>query len=77
MVRGTPELPFRFVEDAECRVTNLLVAGTYEDESSKQYIFGRDGVARFPGALTFDYTVALDHGLTHYDYVYSKKFDAT
>jgi hypothetical protein len=31
----------------------------------------------FPGKEPFDYTLALDHVLTDYDYVYGKKLNAT
>jgi hypothetical protein len=54
-------------------VSDAIIAGTYRDSMGKQYLFETNGQATFPARRQFDYTLALDHVLTGYDYIYSKK----
>lgn len=72
LVRGNFCLRFRFVGQSERWVTNAVIAGTYRDASGDEYVFSRDGQARFPRRKPFDYTLGMDHVLTPYDYIYSR-----
>jgi hypothetical protein len=69
--RGGAELRFRFVDMAERWVSNAVIAGKYRDASGATYTFDRDGRAVIPGQKPFRYTLAMDHVLNPYDYVYS------
>ena len=72
LVRDHAELTFRFVGQAERWVSDAVIAGTYQDEKGRQYVFGPEGQALFPGNRRFEYTLGMDHVLTDYDYIYSK-----
>jgi hypothetical protein len=71
LLRGNTELRFRFVGQAERWVSNAIVAGTYQDASGAQYVLGTNGQATFPAAKPFGFTLAMDHVLNSYDYIYS------
>ncbi len=70
-------MPFRFVGDAERWVSDSVIAGNFQDAMGKRYVFEASGGAAFPDVGRFDYTLAIDHVLTHYDYIYSKKLNLT
>jgi len=73
LMKGSSQLSFRFVGDAGRWVSDSIIAGTYRDAMGKQYSFEPGGQAVFPGGRRFDYTLSMDHILTHYDYIYSEK----
>ena len=77
LMRGNSELSFRFVGDAGRWVSDSVIAGTYQDAMGKKYLFDTNGQAAFPDGRRFDYTLAMDHILTPYDYIYSKKLGMT
>jgi hypothetical protein len=70
--QGNSELRFRLVTDAERWVSDAVLAGRYRDQSGAEYEFKSGGQALFPGGKRFQYTLALDHVLNPYDYIYSK-----
>jgi len=77
LLRGSNELKFRFVGDTEHWVSETVLAGQYEDAEGKQYVFGANGEASFPGNRRFRYTLATDHVLNAYDYIYSTDLKTT
>ncbi len=77
LMKGSSELSFRFVEVADRWVSTSVIAGKYQDAMGKEYIFQPNGKAAFPGDRQFDYTLAMDHVLMGYDYIYSKQLGAT
>jgi hypothetical protein len=68
---GSVTWDFRWVGEAERWVSNAVLGGTYRDDANREYVFGSDGIAKFPDQQ-FDYTLLLDHTVTGYDELYSK-----
>ena len=77
LMKGSSELSFRFVGDAERWVSDSVIAGTYQDATGKKYMFDTNGQAALPDGRRFDYMLATDHVLTRYDYIYSKRLGVT
>jgi hypothetical protein len=77
LMKGSSELSFRFVAAGERWVSDSVIAGTYRDAMGRRYLFESGGQAVFPGDRQFDYTLAMDHVLSGYDYIYSKKLGLT
>ena len=55
------------IDNAESYIESLVLYGKYQDSNGKQYIFGNDGVAKFPDT-SFHYKIGLDHIGIPFDY---------
>ena len=53
---------------ADRYVNQIALSGEYVDGNGRHYVFGRDGIASFPGRK-FKYTIGIDHVENQFDYI--------
>ena len=56
------------IDNAELFVESIVLAGKYQDKNGRHYMFGDDGVAKYPNK-SFHYKIGLDHTGAPFDYI--------
>lgn len=60
---------YLYTENASRYVSNIIISGKYRDKKGRSYVFGKDGIAIFPG-IKFSYRVGIDFTEIKHEYYY-------